>query len=1267
MRLTESDRFQLRGILGEGGMGVVYEAYDRQRAMHVALKALRHLDALSLYHFKREFRALQNLSHPNIITLYELFCDDEDWFLTMELVDGDDFLTHVRHRRAPVPVGADAPTRTVTSQPAPEFTEETLTSTGGTGDDLPHAGQPPDRTKSVHSIVAIKRLEHALAQLARAVHALHSAGMIHCDLKPSNVLVTPSGRVVLVDFGIVAESSEPEYRMAGNRRIRGTPSFMAPEQARGDMPTPAADWYALGVILYICLTGSRPFGGTATEILAAKQERDPLPPDAFAHDLPDHLRSLCVDLMARDPAARPRGHEVLSRLGVSSDNIKISHPSMDGHGFVGRKKELATLHMAYNRVAQGEFVWAFVHGRAGMGKSALCRQWLAELEADTTTRAPLVLRGRCHERESLSYKAFDGVIDALSNVLVAMPKEEVEEVLGADMELVTRLFPVLSRVENIAQVRPQAVLNRRELRTRAVTALRETFGNLAAIRPIVVFIDNFHWADADSLALLADLFGGPMKSITSRILLLLSLRPTTEVGSNADGRDILEQSIAALTADRTHYHITLGPLPLEEQRQLVTEIVGDVLGGRTTDDSLWTQAEGSPLLLTELARYIVDSAEVDSAATGSNGGPSLPGLDEALYARIKELPRDALALLEVISVASSPMPLWIVATAIDQSGIVRERAAAVLRIAHFVRVVTPDAELWLAPYHDKIRETVSKNLSAERIRDLHHRLAVCLETWDQATNDMRARHWLAAGDRGKAKSYLLAAAAAAFSKLAFEYAADIYRDALDLIDGDSAESFSVMRSMAEALSLGGNCYQASRAYDRAAAHPRATEVVKLRRLAAEDLLRSGRVRAALARLSAIIEELGFSSDQHPSNADHDLTFERAWLQMRGDRDIQHANDAANAAASDELRRLDTLYAISTCLAIVDHARGATIQAHHLHAALECGDERGLCRALGTEIVFLGSQGEDGLQRAEELGRDVIAEGRRLRDPYLLGIACANMGTANLIAGHYAEAGRYYHQAISLLADEVVGAQWELTSSRHLLCVAQMYQGMIAETAPIVERMLEESKRYQDMYGRGMVECTPNTWRLLARDTPRRLIESLDALIRLWPEDTVYMAHYMSAACRTQAHIYLADVDAAGSALEQCRGYARSLELDNVPSVRGEICNLAARISLMRDDDAAAADSAREAGRQGLPMIVGIATATLAAVARRQGEVERARELMNTAVARFRESGCMQYLAATRARIAALPGADGGDRTEFDAWAKREGIVDRERMLAFLAP
>ncbi len=267
--MTESaqGRYELRGTLGSGGMGVVYRALDRVRDREVALKSLRTTDGRALFRFKREFRALSDLVHPNLVALHELTTAGGEWMFAMELIDGEPFSTWVRPSAA--------------------------------------AGAP--------GILDEARLRDALGQLADGLTALHEAGKLHRDLKPSNVLVDRGGRVVILDFGLVVSVARSDH--THERAAVGTPAFMAPEQA-GDLPlTAAADWYAVGVMLYEALTGARPFAGPVAQLMARKRIEDPPPPDVVDPSVPPALAALCVALLDRAPARRPSGRAVLAALG----------------------------------------------------------------------------------------------------------------------------------------------------------------------------------------------------------------------------------------------------------------------------------------------------------------------------------------------------------------------------------------------------------------------------------------------------------------------------------------------------------------------------------------------------------------------------------------------------------------------------------------------------------------------------------------------------------------------------------------------------------------------------------------------------------------------------------------------------------------------------------------------------------------------------------------------------------------------------------------
>jgi eukaryotic-like serine/threonine-protein kinase len=340
---TGTSRFRVVRRLGAGGMGVVYEAVDLQRGSRVALKTLRALDAAGLLRFKDEFRALQDLQHPNLISLGELIEEHGQWFFTMELVAGVDFLEHVRK-------GVISSRESSGSMVSDAAAADTMTQTELHGDirNLPGATPSsgvPALTVRGHAIDE-PRLRAALRQLAAGLVALHEAGKVHRDIKPSNILVTPEGRVVVLDFGLVTESRPHAHSTDAN--VVGTAAYMAPEQAASKPIGPAADWYSVGVVLYEALTGALPFDGTPLGILMSKQLNEAPAPQATDPRVPDDLNRLCVELLRFDPAKRPSGEEIARRLGMEEPSTRMVSmlPGSQSSAFIGRARELAALRSA---------------------------------------------------------------------------------------------------------------------------------------------------------------------------------------------------------------------------------------------------------------------------------------------------------------------------------------------------------------------------------------------------------------------------------------------------------------------------------------------------------------------------------------------------------------------------------------------------------------------------------------------------------------------------------------------------------------------------------------------------------------------------------------------------------------------------------------------------------------------------------------------------------------------------------------------------------
>ena len=256
----------MRGRIGSGGMGAVYEAFDHERAQLVAVKTLLRFSPAALYRFKQEFRTLADVVHPNLVHLYELVATDADHvFFSMELVRGVDFLVHnlaLLDRRRPSAVER--------ARPPPPGAR-----LGLDGRRSHRARSTPVRLSAPaadppRSPADLRRLRPALAQLVAGVGALHAAGKLHRDIKPSNVLVTPEGRVVILDFGVAADLSRVLHEGAGEREVVGTARYMAPEQATEEAPTPASDWYSVGAMLYEVLVGRPPFSGSSIEVLTRK-------------------------------------------------------------------------------------------------------------------------------------------------------------------------------------------------------------------------------------------------------------------------------------------------------------------------------------------------------------------------------------------------------------------------------------------------------------------------------------------------------------------------------------------------------------------------------------------------------------------------------------------------------------------------------------------------------------------------------------------------------------------------------------------------------------------------------------------------------------------------------------------------------------------------------------------------------------------------------------------------------------------------------------
>jgi hypothetical protein len=1233
-------RFIVERQLGAGATGVVYQVLDRERQMRVALKTLRSFDAEALYALKREFRSLADLAHPNLIQLHELVFEDERWFITMELVDGVDFLRHVRG-----PDGLD-----------------------------------------------VARLRAALGQLAVGVQALHAAGKLHRDIKPSNALVArEGGRVVLLDFGLVAEltPSPGAYQTVATRLV-GTPAYLAPEQADCQPPAPASDWYSVGVMLYEALTGELPFDGSVTDILRGKLERDPPPPRARVPDVPPDLDHLCMSLLRRLPAARPEGPEVLERLRAVAAPAPAAPPREAGAPaprgpWVGRRGELARLAEAFAVAERGAPIAVFVQGGSGMGKSTLAQRFLDGLmenaaPARSSARGAVVLTGRCYERELVPYRALDSAIDALSRYLLTLPRAELEGLLPRDTLALTRLFPVLRRVDGILRGPRGAGVpsDAHALRQRAFDGLRELLARLTDRRAVVLFIDDLQWGDADSAALLAHLLAPPQPPA---IMLLACYRD-----EDPAARPLLAHLRGGGLGVRVE-DLVLGPLDADEARELARAcLTPSASGAGDVADAIAREAGGSPFFVRELA----------SQAPASGGpAPAVTALDDLLRARVARLDERSRRLLVALAVAGRPLDLEL---ALRVAGLPPGdlEAPNALRSARLGRLRGARIEI----AHDRVRASVLAGLSADEAREQHRRLAEALRAAPDVDPETLAQHLEGAGELGAAAEQVALAASRADEALAFDRAVRLYQRALGLQSpepskgsgppamGSDRQSRStpdasagkppgdLHQRLGDALANAGFGAEAAHAYLTAATTAEPSVALELRRRASEQLLRVGHLDEGLEALRTVLAAIGVKLARTPRRALLSLLLRRARARLLG-LDLEPHQPAE--PTPEALTRLDIYWSVSTTLGIIDNIRATDFQTRHLLLARKLGDPYRLSRALAAEASYSAVHGGRGRRRTARLLRAAEDVAARVEEPFAHGWVTLAAGFIAFLEGRFRQARDRCEQAEAVFRD-CVGVWWEVGSARLFSLWSIFYLGDLPELARRQPVYLKEAEERGDLYTATSLRLSVLGAVWLAADDPERARAEADGAMARWSRHGYHSPHYWHMVGDVSARLYAGEPREAWERVRRDWAPLRRSLLLRVQQARIEFHALRGRAALAlatatppgRERDALLAEaraSVRRVRREHTRWGTSLSQLLAAGVAAQSGDGDGARAALAEAASGFDAADMALHAAVARRCDGHLRGGAAGaaDVTRADAWLAGAGVKNPARFVRLIAP
>ncbi|MCX4245417.1 serine/threonine-protein kinase [Paraliomyxa miuraensis] len=1203
--------FLIERRLGSGAMGEVFCAIRDGSGERVALKVLHTTSPTRFYRFKREFRALADITHENLVELRELFVPaDGRAFFSMELVEGAQFTDHVRRDVA--------------------------------------EGRLPD----------IGRLEDALVQLVRGVHHLHRARCIHRDLKPSNVLVTARGRVVILDFGLVSEQIGFEGGITRDGQLLGTPAYMAPEQADAETG-PAVDYYAIGVMLYECLTGSLPFSGAPMKIILLKQDRDPPDPAAAGFEVPPHLRELCLRLLQRDPALRPTGRELLellegrverspggARRSVGDTRVVRRVP------FVGRDAELRGLEDALRDVTErGASVTVHVHGRSGHGKSAVVARLLAHARNDERT---LVLAGRCYERVWVSYKGVDTVVDALSVHLRRGSSEQRAEARPRHIRPMTRLFPVLADLwevghdEDLPAVREPA-----DQRRLGLAALREVLARLGSRRPLVVVIDDLQWGNLDGVNLLTSLMRPPD---APSLLLILAFRD--EQADNAVLRALTDP--VALEG-RDVRALEVGPLPEAAALELAQAFARGPGHDAERLQEVVRGAGGSP--------FVIAQALADEPPQGPGRRASI---ERIVVDRLAELAADTRRVLACMAVAGGPVSLTALAEilSIDAVRSAVDDASAMGLVSLRARELGGgETQMLVEISHNRIAEVLLGELPDQERRELHRGLAHVLEQHG-ADPETLAGHYAQGGAPERAASLTERAAERAAEALAFARAVELYRRALELLPADVAATrrHGIRRALARQLANLGHGSEAATLLLELAGTAEPEDARALRREASNELARSGHIDESIALTTALLHDLGEPAPATRRAALVLLLRERLRLWLRG-WSYQARTEAE--VPRDRLERLDTL------LAATDGTQGllpsTALHARALSLALDAGEPRRLGKALRHEITILAGKGRHA--RARTLAIEAQELAAIAADPELdleLDLASVEL---DWLSYRYERACERL-EAMQARLEEVPSAGWMRPRLTVRRVEVRLLRGDLAELRRELPGLVAIARDQGNLQELASLEARAVTV-ALRYDELAEARRHLAAGRAAWAPARYSQVTSVLDCVEVEVLLQSGEVEQALQRIDALRTELRGAGLEHVRRAMGVVDRLAGRclvqLALRDPSDRALAARTRALVRRWHrspdPAARGRALLSEAALLSLEGDVAAARRSWRRAQALFERHGMRGHLAATRLRLAALTTEHEYGRLagQADAYLTEQGIEARERFVDVLAP
>ena len=669
-------RYQVKRFLGEGGKKKVYLVHDTLLDRDVAFSLIKTqgLDEVGVERIHREARVMGRLGgHPHIVSVYDMGELDGQPYLISELMDGGDVEGLI--------------------EKAPEH-------------------RPP--------LADSLRIAE---QVCQALSYAHERGVIHRDLKPGNVWLTREGTAKLGDFGLAMAIDKTRLSMAG--MIVGTVGYMPPEQALGRTPDARSDLYSLGAMLYELTTGRPPFlGDDPVAIISQHISAAPVAPSWPNPTVPQPLEALILRLLAKDPADRPDSAATVRQelaaastllrapLGAEQPQAHADASPLDrlaGGVFVGREHELNQLRTAFDSALSGRAGIVLLAGEPGIGKTALAEETVIYARL----RGAQVLWGRCYEWEGSP--AYWPWVQIIRSYVHARDPQQLRSDLGqgaADIaQIVSDVREQLPGLPEIPHMEGE------QARFRLFDSIATFLRNATTTQPLLLVLDDLHWADTPSLLLLQFV----VRELGRARLLIIGTYRDVEVGR----RHPLTATLAELTREHGMQRIPLHGLTTAEIARFITLSTG-VEPEPALVDAVQRETEGNPFFVSEVVHLLVAEGRLGGRRGMASWSVSIPeSVREVVGRRLDRLSSACNDVLAVASVVGRDFTLPVLERVAELEP---EAILDALEEAIRARLIHEEAVAERYRFtHALVQETLYAELSAGQRLRLHAKVGQALE------------------------------------------------------------------------------------------------------------------------------------------------------------------------------------------------------------------------------------------------------------------------------------------------------------------------------------------------------------------------------------------------------------------------------------------------------------------------------------------------------------------------------------------------------------